>query len=312
MALKYTKIKGINKRVSQIGFGCWQLGGHGWGKSDPTELLQTTLLALERGITFFDTAPIYGLGLSETRLGVILKEHHHRVVIASKVGLKWETNDGFRKQNDLSSDQIKVEIETSLKRLDVDYIDLYQIHWPDPNTPIEITLESLNELKDEGLIKAIGVCNFTLKQLIEATHYTEIASIQIPYSLIDRSYENVLDFCLTNNISVISYSPLAKGLLAGKFNKLVSFPNNDHRNLHPYFSNGAFNKNLKIAKKVANVAKKVDMTPAQCALIWILNQRAISTVIFGATSRAQVEENTKINYSKISKTISEIITKELK
>jgi aryl-alcohol dehydrogenase-like predicted oxidoreductase len=304
-------IKGIKKPVSRLGLGCWQLGGHGWGINEPTKTTQAVLKALERGITFFDTAPIYGLGESERVLGKLIKDQRDKVVVASKVGLKWETNKGFIKKNDLSPDRIRVEVKESIKRLDTDYIDLYQIHWPDLNTPLESTMNTLNCIKDEGLIKAIGVCNFSLKQLIEATQYSEIASIQIPYSLIDRTYENIFDYCIKKKISIICYSPLAKGLLAGRFSKIVSFPSNDHRKYHPYFSPREFKNNLEIAQKVSKVAREVSMTPSQCALLWVLNQPAITVAIFGATTSRQVEENTMMDYTKISKTTLDTIIREL-
>jgi aryl-alcohol dehydrogenase-like predicted oxidoreductase len=285
-----------------LGLGCWQLGGHGWGQTSEPEIIKAIHKAIEKGLTLFDTAPIYGLGHSEEMLGKIIAGKRKDVIIATKVGLRWKTDNGFSRHNDCSQANILKEIDASLKRLNTDYIDIYQIHWPDPATPIADTLAVMEKLKQAGKIKEIGCCNFTLDLLKEALQYGHIARLQMPYSLIDRTIEaDLLPFCQTQNIAVIAYNTIAQGILTGHFDTARKFGSDDHRSRHQYFQPQELAKNLAIAEKVKAVAKKINRQPVQVALRWILDNQIVTSALFGVTKTQQLEENLGALDFKLSK-----------
>jgi len=293
--MKYTHLEGLDAKLSCLGLGGEQLGGHGWGKVSESQLVKAVHKAIDSGVTLFDTAPIYGLGHSEELLGKALGAYRRNVILATKAGFTWKKNDAFEGFIDNSPANINREIDTSLKRLRTDYIDFYQIHWPDPNTPIEDTLFAMKKLKQSGKIRCIGCCNFPLDLLEEAIKYAEISTLQIPYSLADRKFEgDLLPFCAENNIAVLAYSPIARGFLSGKYDKDTTFGLDDRRSRSgdEYFQGETLMKNLEILKRLKFVAKKLGKTPSQIAVRWVLENTYITTAIFGAKSSAQVEENT--------------------
>lgn len=292
--MRYNKLNGLDIEPSCIALGGWQLGGHGWGKVYEAEMVKVVNKAVDNGINFFDTAPIYGLGHSEEVLGKALGAERENVIIATKVGLVWKKNKNFEKITDCSPVNIRREIDMSLKRLKTDYIDIYLIHWPDPNTPIEDTLFAMDELKEQGKIRCIGCCNFSLELLKESLKYGKIDTIQVPYNLIDRkAEEDLLPFCRENGIGVLAYSPLARGFLTGKYDRTTKFELNDHRSRSgdEYFQGAGFLKNINVLEKVKVVATRLNKTPAEIALRWVLENHNITTAIFGAKNAAQVEEN---------------------
>lgn len=290
--MRYSDLPGLGSKLSCLGLGCWQLGGHGWGKVLEKEMVKAVHKAIDCGLNLFDTAPIYGLGHSEELLAKALGARRKDIIIATKVGLTWGKGKTFEKLTNSSPASINREIEASLRRLRTDYIDIYQLHWPDPNTPIEATMTTLEKLKKSGKIRVIGCCNFSLPQLKEALKYGEIKTVQIPYNLIDREFEyDLLPFCRENGIAVLAYSPLAKGLLSGKYDSHTKFGSDDHRSRHKYFQDKELPKNLEALEKVKLVAQRLGMTPAQIALRWVLENECVTTAIFGAKNTAQVEEN---------------------
>ena len=294
MRMRYNKLGSLDIEPSCLGLGGWQLGGHGWGKVSETEMVNAVRRTIDNGITFFDTAPTYGLGHSEELLGKALGVDRKNVILATKVGFTWKKNDVFKGFINNSPANINQEIDMSLNRLGTDYIDLYQIHWPDPNTPIEDTLLAMENLKMAGKIRAIGCCNFSLDILKESLKYSKIQTIQVPYNLIDRNAEkDLLPFCGDNGISVLAYSPIARGLLSGKYDRNTKFGLDDHRSRSEdaYFQGGAFTKNLLILEKLKSVAKKLNKTPSQIALRWVLENPCVTTAIFGAKNTVQVKEN---------------------
>lgn len=312
--MKYNKLKCLDIKLPCIGLGCWQLGGHGWGKVPEKEMVEAVHRAINSGIFFFDTAPIYGLGYSEEVLGKTLATEREKVVIATKVGLVWKKNKTFEKFADSSPANIRREIDMSLKRLKTDYIDLYQIHWPDPNTPIEDTLWALEELKESGKIRCIGCCNFSLELLEEVLKYGKIDTIQVPYNLIDRKIEkDLLPFCKKKDIGVLAYSPIARGFLTGKYDENTKFELDDHRSWSrdKYFKSEAFLKNLKVLDKVKHIAKRLDRTPAQIALRWVLENPCVTVAIFGAKNVAQVAENIEALDFTLSKEDMEFLDEEI-
>ena len=311
--MKYASLEGLDIKLSCLGFGGEQLGGYRWGKTSEIEMVKAIRKAMDSGVNFFDTAPTYGLGHSEEVLGRTLGADRNNVIIATKVGHVWREDAILRKPTpsspiekfaDSSPANINREIDMSLRRLNADYVDLYQIHWPDPNTPIEDTLFAMEKLKQSGKIRCIGCCNFSLELLKESLRYGEIKTIQIPYNLIDRKPEtDLLPFCRENNIAVLVYSPLARGLLTGKYGRNTEFGSDDHRSRSndEYFQSAAFLKNLEVVERVKLVAKKLNKTPAQIALRWVLENPCVTAAIFGAKSVAQVEGNVVASEFSLSK-----------
>jgi aryl-alcohol dehydrogenase-like predicted oxidoreductase len=292
--MRYTHLEALGIKLSCLGLGGEQFGGHGWGNVSEAEMVKAIHKAIDSGITFFDTAPIYGLGHSEEVLGRTLGAKRKNVIIATKVGLVWRKDKTFAKFTDSSPANINREIDISLKRLNTDYIDLYQIHWPDPNTPIEDTLFAMEKLKQSGKIRCIGCCNFSLELLKESLKYDGVKTLQVPYSLIERRVEqDLLPFCKEYGIGVLAYSPIARGLLTGKYDRNIEFGPDDHRSRSEddYFHGEAFLKNLEIVERVKVIAKRLNKTPAQIALRWPLKNPCVTAAIFGAKNAAQVEEN---------------------
>ncbi len=292
--MKYSLIPGLDIKPSCIGLGGEQLGGHGWSDLNETDLVIAVNEAIDFGVTLFDTAPIYGLGHSEEILGRTLGPRRKDVLIATKVGLKWEKGASFQKTTDSSPKRIIQEVEDSLERLNTDYIDLYQIHWPDHDTSVSDTMVAMAKLKKQGKIRAIGVCNFSLALLKEAMQYGQISTLQIPYNLLDREAEyELMPFCRRYGIAVIAYTPIAKGLLSGKYDGLTKFGSDDNRSRHPYFTEKALPQNLRIVEKVKTVAQRIGKTPAQVALHWALENSNITTALIGVKGLVQLKENIK-------------------
>ena len=310
--MRYRNLEGLDIKPSCLGLGGEQLGGHGWSKLSEAELVKAIHKAVDSGVNFFDVAPIYGLGHSEEVLGSTLGAGRKNVIIATKVGLTWEKNRTFRKFTDSSPANIDREIDMSLKRLKTDYIDIYQIHWPDSGTPIEDTMVAMEKLKKSGKIRCIGCCNFSLDSLKEALEYGQITTVQMPYNLIDRGAENdLLPFCKEHDIATIAYTPIAKGLLTGKYDKSTRFNTDDSRSRHKYFQGEELSKNLEVVEKVKIVANELNKTPAQIALRWVLENNCVTTAIFGAKNSAQVEENVVASDFDLSKENIELLNEEM-
>jgi len=312
--MRYTHWEALDIKLSCLGLGGEQLGGHGWGKVSNKQVFEAVHKAIDMGVTLFDTAPIYGLGHSEEVLGKALGAIRRNVIVATKVGLVWEKNGQFDKHADNSAANIEREVDISLKRLGTDYIDIYQIHWPDPDTPIEDTLFAMKKLKQAGKIRCIGCCNFSLALLKEAVKYDEIRTLQISYNLIDRTFENdLLPFCRNNNIKVLAYSPLARGFLSGKYDGDTVFSPEDNRSRseEKYFRGEELPNNLRVLEKVKLVAIKLNKPPSQIAIRWILENRDLTAVIFGAKNPLQVEENIESSDFNIPQEDMEFLSKEV-
>ena len=217
--MEFVNISGTSLIVSRIGLGTWAIGGWMWGGTDEAQSIRTIHEAFDRGVTFFDTAPVYGFGRSEEILGKALLEggRRNRVVIATKVGLDWRDATPFR---NASKARIMKEVEDSLRRLQTDVIDLYQVHWPDPNTPIAETATAMAELHRAGKIRAIGVSNFSPSQMDEFRAIAPLHTTQPPYNLFERSIEkDVLPYAVERGINTIAYGALCRGLLSGRMTK---------------------------------------------------------------------------------------------
>lgn len=286
--MKYNKLGRSNLDISTIGMGCWAIGGKKWGPTDDDTSIKAILKAVDVGINFFDTADFYGLGHSEKLLGQALSGNQD-AIIATKVGLSW-SNKG-KVKHDLSTNYIKKAVDASLKRLNRDYIDLYQIHWPDPMTPIFETLETLGELVAAGKIRYVGASNLDFTILKEVAECPWLVSYQAKYNLFNKgSSVYLIPFCKKNNLAFIGYEPLAKGMLTGKFGDNPQFDLGDHRKYEPHFTIMYEDYKKKI-DVLAAVAKKHNMSLAQMSLGLMLLEDGVTCLIPGAKTAKQVEEN---------------------
>ncbi len=297
--------------VSRVGFGCWPLGGYGWGKVSEEDMVYAVHRAIDLGVNFFDTAPLYGLGHSEELLGSTLGAKRKDVIIATKFGLTWQKGEVFRRFTDSSPANIIREVDMSLKRLRTDYINLYQIHWPDPDTPIEDTLETLEKLKRAGKILHIGCCNFGIDQLTKLLEYGQVETMQLCYNLIDRQADKeIMPFGIDKNIGVLAYGSLAYGLLSGKYDINSSFGTDDHRSQKAYFAKPSLARNLVIVDKLKLVAKHLGKTPSQIALRWVLENPAVWIALVGVKNINQIEENAEASNFTLSKEDIEFLSEE--
>lgn len=290
--MKYKHLANLDISLSRIGLGGEQLGCFGWHNLSEQELIKVISRALDMGINLFDTSPSYGLGHSEEMLGRILGTKRKDIIIATKIGQTWreKNKNEIEVYIDCSPVNINKQIDDSLKRLKTDYIDIYQVHWPDPNTPVKDTIIAMAKLKQAGKIRYIGCCNFPTLLLKEALKYAPVDFVQMPYNLIDREVEtDLLPFCCEKGISIIAYTPLAKGLLAGKYDRDVKFGDDDRRSRHSYFQGEKLLKNLEVVSRVRSIAKKQGRTPVQIAIRWVLENDAIATTLVGVRNTTQLE-----------------------
>jgi len=280
--------------LSAVGLGTWAIGGpwqFGWGPVDDDDAIAAILQALDEGVNWIDTAPIYGLGHSEELVAEALKQTSQKPIIATKCGLLW--NEKGQKVNCLESASIREECHASLKRLGADVIDLYQMHWPVPNEMIEQAWEEMAKLVDEGKVRYIGVSNCTVGQIERLRKIADVASVQPPYSMVHReAEEQLLGYCEKNNIGVVVYSPIQRGLLTGKFSKerLANLPEGDHRRTNPDFSGPRFSATLELVEKLKSIASRNKITLAQLAISWVLRLRQVTAAIVGARRPDQIAE----------------------
>lgn len=298
--------------LSPIGLGTYALGGtdwaYGWGPQDDRDSINTMCHAVEMGINWIDTAPVYGLGHAETIVSKALKEMPKSPFIATKCGLVWD--DHRRVSNNLSSKSLIQEAEQSLKRLGVDVIDLYQIHWPHPKDQIEMAWETMQKLKEQGKIRYAAVSNFSVQMMERLHEIHPISSLQPPYSLLERRVEEeILPYCGENGIGVLPYSPMQKGLLSGKmsFERIANFPDSDHRKRDPQFQEPQISIHLELVDALKEVAACYDKTAAQLAIAWILMNPEITSAIVGARNPDQIEETIQASEWELdSMTINEV------
>ena len=282
------KIQGTSLEVSRVGLGTWAIGGWMWGGSNERESIETIHTAINSGITLIDTAPVYGFGRSEEIVGKALEGGlRERVVIATKVGLDWNGDQPFR---NASRARIFTEIDASLKRLHTDYIDIYQVHWPDPETPIEETAGAMLELFKQGKIRAIGVSNFSSAQMERFRSVAPIHTLQPPYNLFERDIEKqILPYCLRNGISTVVYGSICRGLLSGRMRIDTVFDGDDLRKTDPKFQGERYAQYLQTVERLDLFAnEKFVKHVIELALRWVLDQSGVSVALWGARRPEQL------------------------
>jgi aryl-alcohol dehydrogenase-like predicted oxidoreductase len=282
--------------LTTIGLGTWAMGGggwaFGWGPQDDAATIAAIRRALELGINWIDTAAAYGLGHAEEMVGKAIAGRRDEVIIATKCSRVWNPGD-TRPFPRLKADSVRREAEASLRRLGVEVIDLYQIHWPEPDEDVEEGWGAIADLIREGKVRYGGVSNFNVAQLKRAQAIHPVASLQPPYSMLRRAAEaELLGYCAANDIGVVAYSPMQAGLLTGQFSwkRVAQLPDNDWRRRNSHFQEPQLSANLDLVESLRPIAERNGRTLAQLAIAWVLRRPEVTAAIVGARRPAQIEE----------------------
>ena len=289
--MQYQEFGKTGLRVSEICLGTWGIGGAGWDSYSDESRMDAIKAALECGINFIDTAPAYNAGKAECYVGETLNKLKKRkeVVISTKCGNKFVDGKYLRCG---SKESILKQCDESLKNLKTDYIDIYLVHWPDPDVELEETIDAVSTLKKEGKILHAGVSNFSKEQIEEAQKYCKIEAFQPQYSLADRKDEKLIRWAYEQGLGIMTYGTLGGGILTGNYRKLRTFEQTDSRNrFYPYFKEPLFSKAMELLTIMDQIAEERNVSLAQIAEKWVIQKRFVSSCIIGAQSRARVEEN---------------------
>jgi aryl-alcohol dehydrogenase-like predicted oxidoreductase len=324
--MEYRKLGDSDLKLSVITFGAWAAGGWMWGGTERSEAVKAIKAAYDLGVTSIDTAPVYGQGTSEEITGEAIKGiPRDKVQILTKYGMRWDETKGafaFKSKNNSGEDidiykyagkeSIIKECEDSLKRLGTDYIDLYQIHWPDVTTPIEETMEAVSKLIEQGKVRYAGVCNYNVEQMQEAGKYINLVSNQVPYSMVKRDIEkDVVPYCIDNNKSILAYSPLERGLLTGKMQPGHVFAAGDHRANLYFFKDENLKRTNEFLEKIKPLAEEKKATIGQLVIRWTIEQPGITIALVGARNEKQAVQNAAAINIKLTKDEISFITGEL-
>jgi aryl-alcohol dehydrogenase-like predicted oxidoreductase len=281
-------------RLTSIGFGAWAIGGgnweYAWGPQDDSESIAAIHRALDLGVNWIDTAAVYGLGHSEEIVGRALKATSHKPLVFTKCSMRWRDDRSIWRS--LTAKSLTEEVDASLRRLGVDTIDLYQIHWPNPETEIEEGWEMLARFREQGKLRWIGVSNFNVAQMKRAQKIAPITSLQPPYSMLRRAIEEeILPFASANGIGVINYSPMVSGLLSGKMtaDRAAALPADDWRRRGVEFNEPRLSRSLRLVELLREIGNAHEVSPGVVAVAWTLHHPAITAAIVGGRSAGQVE-----------------------
>lgn len=305
--MEYRNLPGTDIRISPITYGAFAIGGWFWGGADEGDAIKAIKAAIDNGVTTIDTAPVYGMGHSETVVGNTIKGKRDKVQIFTKFGMVWDQQAGdfAFDTNDNDGKPVRVykfngrqsvisECERSLQRLKTDYIDLLQMHWPDSTTPIEETMEAFEILISQGKIRAAGVCNCPVDLLERANAAWPISTNQVAYSMVNRDIEKeLIPFCQKNGIGILPHTALQKGLLTGKIKPGHIFNEGDHRPNTPFFKPQNHEEIMKMLGKIKHIADERNVSLAQLAINWTMQQPAVTSVLVGARDEAQMLDNVK-------------------
>jgi aryl-alcohol dehydrogenase-like predicted oxidoreductase len=325
--MKYRQLGNTDLRVSTITFGAWAIGGWMWGGTERKDALEAILASYDYGVTSIDTAPIYGQGLSEEIVGEALRSlPRDKVQVLTKFGMRWDEKKGTLdfKSTDNAGRPIEIyryagresiikECEDSLRRLGTDYIDLYQIHWPDTTTPVAETMEALTQLLRQGKIRAAGVSNYSVELMAEAEKALCLASNQVPYSMVERSIEEELvPYCLKHNKAIIAYSPMQRGLLTGKIRPDHVFASGDHRPNTVFFQPENIGRIDRFLNRLRPMAESKKAEISQLVLRWTVEQPGITIALAGARNKMQAIQNAKAAHLALTTEEIQFIDGELK
>lgn len=306
--MEYRKLVRTDLRLSGVTFGSWAAGGWMWGKADHKAAVEAIKASYELGVTSIDTAPIYGQGESERVVGEAIKGiPRDKVQILTKYGMRWDLAKGefaFKSKNNQGKDidiykyagkeSVIKECENSLRRLGTDYIDLYQIHWPDSTTPLSETFEAVERLIEQGKVRYAGVCNYDAALMEDAGKVIDLVSDQIPYSMVNRGTDReTIPYCMRNEKAVIVYSPLERGLLTGKMKPGYAFAEGDHRKNNPFFTDDSIERTNAFLDKLKPLADEKGVTLAQLVIRWTVNHPGVTVALVGARNPAQAIQNAK-------------------
>jgi aryl-alcohol dehydrogenase-like predicted oxidoreductase len=305
--MEYRKLGKSDITISELAFGAWAIGGWLWGGADSKDAVKAIETAIDNGMTTIDTAAVYGFGLSEELTGKAISGKRNKVQILTKFGLVWDekkgsfhfpTKDNNGKDVDIyryaGKERVLLDCDLSLRRLKTDYIDLYQIHWADPTTPVSETMEALEILIKKGKIRAGAVCNYSLDLLTETEKTFSIASDQVPYSMVNRGIEkDIVPYCIKQSIGIFAYSPLQRGILTGKMKQGYCFNEGDSRPTTQFYREPNFSRIIKLTDDLNTIAKDLNITLSQLVLNWTIHQPGITCALAGARNPSQVLENIK-------------------
>lgn len=303
--MKKRKLGSSDLEITEIAFGAWAIGGWMWGGADANDAVRAIETAIDNGMTTIDTASIYGFGLSEELVGKAVRGKRDKTQILTKFGMSWSGNKGTYhfssrdnngKQIDIykyaAKEKVLKDCEDSLRRLGTDVIDLFQIHWPDASIPVSETMEALEMLVSQGKIRAGGVCNYPVDQLIEARKTFPVASDQVPFSMVKRDIEkDVIPYCLQNDMGILAYSPMQRGLLTGKIRPGHKFNEGDSRPDTPYYKEPNYSNILVLLDRIRPIADGHKVTLSQLVLNWTIQQPGITCALAGARNPQQTLEN---------------------
>jgi aryl-alcohol dehydrogenase-like predicted oxidoreductase len=292
--MKTRQFGNTDMHITPIGFGTWALGGggwaFGWGPQDDEQSIAAIHRALDLGINWIDTAAVYGLGHSEEIVARALKDRSERPYVFTKCSRVWDDNGEI--SSSLKVQSIRRECEDSLRRLQVDVIDLYQVHWPMPESELEEGWETMAQLKDEGKVRYIGVCNFNVEQMRRVMRIAPISTLQPPYSLVKPEVEEeILPFCQEQEMGVIVYSPMMSGLLSGSMTRerIAKLPDNDWRKRDAEFQEPRLSRNLALVEQLQEIGYMHSRSPGEVAIAWTLHNPAVTAAIVGARRPEQVD-----------------------
>lgn len=293
-SLPLRKLGNSDLHLTPIGFGAWAIGGgnweFAWGPQDDSESIAAIHRALEHGVNWIDTAAIYGLGHSEEMVAKALKTTSYKPLIFTKCSMRWHPDRTIHRS--LKAESVREELENSLRRLNVETIDLYQIHWPNPEAEMEEGWETMAKLQQEGKVRWIGVSNFNVEQMKRVQKIAPITSLQPPYSMLRRAIEEeILPYAQANNIGVINYSPMVSGLLTGKMTaeRVAALPADDWRKRGVEFNEPRLSRNLKLVELLQEIGTSHGVEPGVVAVAWTLRHPAITAAIVGGRSAQQVD-----------------------
>lgn len=324
--MEYRKLGDSELALSVITFGSWAAGGWMWGSTNRKKAIEAIRAGYSLGVTSIDTAPIYGQGESEEIVGEAIKGMpRDQIQILTKFGMRWDEKKGefaFKsKDNDgnpidiykyAGKESVIKECEDSLRRLGTDYIDLYQIHWPDSTTPVSETFEAVQRLIEQGKVRYAGVCNYDVSLLEEAGKTIHLLSDQVPFSMVNRWVQrDIVPYCMKHHQSILAYSPLERGLLTGKITQGYKFAPGDHRATNPFFTDESIRRTNAFLDRLRPLAEDKGATLAQLVLRWTIQQPGITVALVGARNPEQAVQNANTMHIKLTNDEIDYITEHI-